>query len=232
MSALTHSGRPSSGRAGLHESGTPKTYTSLHVPRNNPTGVLVAFCATVLGFALIWRIWWLAVPGLLGVIVVTLMQAWRTEAEIVVPAAEIEAFERTSRRAEGSRMSMVEGALSSPQRCTRRRRRHTAVAAWPRARSRGCGVWLLAVSAVGHPDLRGTVCRLCGAFRRDGRRPERRRSSSISRMCSSRRPACWPRVSTCGFGSLAMQRTDAALHLFLDGSDVRSGRDLPRPRSV
>ncbi len=79
---------------GTPGAGTPKTYTSLHVPRNNPTGVLVAFCATMLGFALIWRIWWLAVPGLLGVIAVTLLQAWRTEAEVAVPAAEIEAYER------------------------------------------------------------------------------------------------------------------------------------------
>jgi cytochrome o ubiquinol oxidase subunit 1 len=79
---------------GTPGAGPPKTYTSLHVPRNNPTGVLVAFCATMLGFALIWRIWWLAVPGLLGVIAVTLLQAWRTEAEVAVPAAEIEAYER------------------------------------------------------------------------------------------------------------------------------------------
>jgi cytochrome o ubiquinol oxidase subunit 1 len=81
--------------AGAHGAGPAKTYTALHVPRNNPTGVSVAFCATVLGFALIWRIWWLAALGLLGLIVVTLVQAWRTEGEVAVPAAEIEAFEHT-----------------------------------------------------------------------------------------------------------------------------------------
>ena len=48
----------------------------------------------MLGFALIWRIWWLAVLGLLGVIAVLLIQAWRTEGEEVVPVAEVEAFER------------------------------------------------------------------------------------------------------------------------------------------
>jgi cytochrome o ubiquinol oxidase subunit 1 len=79
---------------GVPDAGPPKTYTPLHVPRSNPTGVMVAFCATMLGFALIWRIWWLAVLGLLGVIAVTLVQAWRTEGEVAVPAAEIEAFER------------------------------------------------------------------------------------------------------------------------------------------
>jgi cytochrome o ubiquinol oxidase subunit I len=82
--------------AGFHDPRPPKTYTSLHIPRNNPTGVMLAFCTTVLGFALIWRIGWLAVLGLLGAIVVALVQAWRTDREILVPAAEVEAFEHTS----------------------------------------------------------------------------------------------------------------------------------------
>jgi cytochrome o ubiquinol oxidase subunit 1 len=79
--------------SGARGSEPPKTYTALHVPRNNPTGIAVAFCATMLGFALIWRIWWLAAFGLLGAIVVTLVQAWRTEGEVEVSVAEIEAFE-------------------------------------------------------------------------------------------------------------------------------------------
>jgi len=57
---------------------------------------LLAFCVTVLGFALIWRIGWLAALGLLGAIVIALVQAWRTDREIQVPAAEVEAFEHTS----------------------------------------------------------------------------------------------------------------------------------------
>ena len=72
----------------------PEPYTNLHVPKNNPTGIFTAFFATILGFALIWRIWWLAIIGLLGVIAVVLIQAWRTEGEVEIPVAEIEAFER------------------------------------------------------------------------------------------------------------------------------------------
>ena len=79
---------------GTQGAGPPRTYTALQVPKNNPTGVMSAFFATMLGFALIWRIWWLAVLGLLGVIAVLLIQAWRTEGEEVVPVAEVEAFER------------------------------------------------------------------------------------------------------------------------------------------
>ena len=36
------------------------------MPVNTPTGVIVAFFASVCGFAIIWYIWWLAIVGLVG----------------------------------------------------------------------------------------------------------------------------------------------------------------------
>jgi cytochrome o ubiquinol oxidase subunit 1 len=71
-----------------------RTYETIRVPRNNPTGFFLAFFAVLLGFSLIWRIWWGVGLGLLGAIVVCLMQAWRTDGEIEVPAEKIAAFER------------------------------------------------------------------------------------------------------------------------------------------
>jgi len=71
-----------------------RTYEAIHIPRNNPTGFFLAFFAVLLGFSLIWRIWWGAGFGLLGVLVVCLMQAWRTDGEIEVPAEKVAAFER------------------------------------------------------------------------------------------------------------------------------------------
>jgi cytochrome o ubiquinol oxidase subunit I len=48
----------------------------------------------LLGFSLIWHIWWGAGLGLLGAIVICLRQAWRTDNEIEVPAEKIAAFEQ------------------------------------------------------------------------------------------------------------------------------------------
>jgi cytochrome o ubiquinol oxidase subunit I len=71
-----------------------RNYESLHIPRNNPTGFFVAFFSFILGFALIWRIWWLAVVGLIGLLAVGLMQAWRTDGEVHVSAHEVESADR------------------------------------------------------------------------------------------------------------------------------------------
>jgi cytochrome o ubiquinol oxidase subunit I len=71
-----------------------RTYQSIEIPRNSPTGFLLAFFAVLLGFSLIWHIWWGAGLGLLGAIVVCLIQAWRTNGEIEVPAEKLAALER------------------------------------------------------------------------------------------------------------------------------------------
>jgi cytochrome o ubiquinol oxidase subunit 1 len=71
-----------------------RTYESVHVPRNTPTGFFMAFFSVILGFALIWHIWWLAIVGLLGLVVVGLAQAWRTDGEMHIPAGEVESADR------------------------------------------------------------------------------------------------------------------------------------------
>jgi cytochrome o ubiquinol oxidase subunit 1 len=71
-----------------------RTYEAIHIPRNNPTGFFLAFFAVLWGFSLIWHIWWGAGLGLLGAIVVGLVQAWRTDGEIEVPAEKVAAYEQ------------------------------------------------------------------------------------------------------------------------------------------
>jgi cytochrome o ubiquinol oxidase subunit 1 len=41
-------------------------YKDIEMPRNSPTGFVCAFFATIMGFALIWHIWWMVALGGVG----------------------------------------------------------------------------------------------------------------------------------------------------------------------
>jgi cytochrome o ubiquinol oxidase subunit 1 len=71
----------------------PGSFSDMELPRNSPVGVFLAFFAVILGFALIWRIDWLAGVGLVGAVAVVLREAWKTDLEVRVPAEEVAAFE-------------------------------------------------------------------------------------------------------------------------------------------
>jgi cytochrome o ubiquinol oxidase subunit 1 len=49
-------------------------YEAIHMPKPSPLGFVSAFFAVILGFSLIWHIWWLAILGLLALITATLRQ--------------------------------------------------------------------------------------------------------------------------------------------------------------
>jgi cytochrome o ubiquinol oxidase subunit I len=71
---------------------------ALQVPRNTPIGIFIAFFSVILGFALIWRIEWLAIGGLIGAIAVFLWHAWQKDRETIVTANEISEFEQLHAR--------------------------------------------------------------------------------------------------------------------------------------
>ncbi|HEU0066541.1 MAG TPA: cbb3-type cytochrome c oxidase subunit I, partial [Sphingomonas sp.] len=72
-------------------------YVDIEMPRNSPTGVVCAFFATAMGFALIWHIWWLVALGFVGAWATFVAFAWRDEAEYEIPAADVERRDRTRR---------------------------------------------------------------------------------------------------------------------------------------
>jgi cytochrome o ubiquinol oxidase subunit I len=78
------------------------TYEAIEVPRNSPTGFVIAFFAVVTGFSLIWHIWWIAILGLLAAAVTVLVFGWSENREHEIPAGEIARIER-ARRGLGSR---------------------------------------------------------------------------------------------------------------------------------
>jgi cytochrome o ubiquinol oxidase subunit 1 len=71
-----------------------REYEPIEVPKNTPTGFVNAFFAVVIGFALIWHIWWLAALGLLGAFVTILVFAFRERDEEEIPAQKIAQFDR------------------------------------------------------------------------------------------------------------------------------------------
>jgi cytochrome o ubiquinol oxidase subunit 1 len=83
------------------------SYEPISVPRNTATGVVTAFFAVVIGFAMIWRIYWLAAICFVGLYAAFVAFAWRDRSEEEIPAAEVarrdrdNRFQRASALAEG-----------------------------------------------------------------------------------------------------------------------------------
>jgi len=71
-------------------------YEDIEMPRNSPTGFVCAFFATVMGFALIWHIWWMVALGFVGAFATFVVFAWRDHDEYVIPAAEVELIDRAN----------------------------------------------------------------------------------------------------------------------------------------
>jgi cytochrome o ubiquinol oxidase subunit 1 len=70
------------------------SYETIEMPRNSPTGFVIAFFAVVTGFALIWHIWWIVILGLLAAAVTVLVFGWSENREREIPANEIARMER------------------------------------------------------------------------------------------------------------------------------------------
>ena len=69
-------------------------YADIHMPRNTGIGVFMAAFGTVLGFAMVWHIWWLASLGLIGMVGSFLVRAYDTNIDYYVSGAEVEKIER------------------------------------------------------------------------------------------------------------------------------------------
>jgi cytochrome o ubiquinol oxidase subunit I len=71
-------------------------YRDVEMPRNSPTGFVCAFFATIMGFALIWHIWWMVAAGGVGAFATFVAFAWRDHDEYVIPAAEVARIDRAN----------------------------------------------------------------------------------------------------------------------------------------
>ncbi len=69
-------------------------FLPIHMPRNTSAGVVLAATSTLVGFAMIWHVWWLAIAGLLATVAWAIRNSFDLDREYHIPADEVDATER------------------------------------------------------------------------------------------------------------------------------------------
>jgi cytochrome o ubiquinol oxidase subunit 1 len=75
-------------------------YEPLEMPRNSSIGFVTAFFAVLIGFSAIWHIWWMAILGLIAVVIGAMVFGWSENREQEIPAADVERREQARRQRE------------------------------------------------------------------------------------------------------------------------------------
>jgi cytochrome o ubiquinol oxidase subunit 1 len=71
----------------------PEKYTPIHMPKNTWAGIVISGFSLVMGFAMVWHIWWMAIMGTLGMIVCWVAYAFDKNKDYYVQVNEVEAIE-------------------------------------------------------------------------------------------------------------------------------------------
>lgn len=71
----------------------PSKYERIHMPKNTWAGVFIGGFSTVMGFALVWHIWWMAILGFAGIILSWIAYSFVRDKDYYVEVSEIEAIE-------------------------------------------------------------------------------------------------------------------------------------------
>lgn len=80
-------------------------YNAIHMPKNTGAGFVLAMISTLMAFALVWQIWWLAGTAFLAVVIAAIVHTFNYDRDFYIPVEEVEAVEaeRTAQLAKGSR---------------------------------------------------------------------------------------------------------------------------------
>jgi cytochrome o ubiquinol oxidase subunit I len=71
-------------------------YRPIHMPRNTGAGVILSALALVLGFAMVWYMWWLAVLALAGLLVVAITHTFNYDRDYFIAPEEVALTERAA----------------------------------------------------------------------------------------------------------------------------------------
>ncbi|WP_417329876.1 cytochrome o ubiquinol oxidase subunit I [Halomonas cupida] len=76
-------------------------YKDIHMPKNTWEAPVMGAFSTVMGFALVWHIWWLAIVSGIAIFATFMARIFNNDVDYYVPAAEVERIEReVQKRAE------------------------------------------------------------------------------------------------------------------------------------
>lgn len=75
-----------------------QAYETIHLPKNSPFGIIVASFVFLIGFGLIWHIWWLAALGFFGTLVSLIIRLSDDDSEYSISTEEIRKLEAQSKR--------------------------------------------------------------------------------------------------------------------------------------
>ncbi len=75
------------------EHARPEAFEPIHMPSNSGLSFITGMCALAMGFGLIWRIWWLAGAGLLGIVLVVIIRSFDKNLGYEIQPAEVAAME-------------------------------------------------------------------------------------------------------------------------------------------
>jgi cytochrome o ubiquinol oxidase subunit 1 len=71
----------------------PESYERIHMPRNTWAGIVISGFSLIMGFAMIWHIWWMASFGFLGMVASLIVYAFQKNKDYYVEISEVEAVE-------------------------------------------------------------------------------------------------------------------------------------------
>lgn len=76
------------------QGGLPKPkYEDIHMPKNTASGIYISGLLFVLGFAMVWHIWWLAIVCFIGALAVFIQRAFDEDTSYIITAKELEKME-------------------------------------------------------------------------------------------------------------------------------------------
>ncbi|MET0238814.1 MAG: cytochrome o ubiquinol oxidase subunit I, partial [Sphingobium sp.] len=68
-------------------------FRPIHMPSNTGTGVILSALSLIIGFALIWYIWWLAALGFVGLVATAIAHTFNYKRDFHIPAETVIATE-------------------------------------------------------------------------------------------------------------------------------------------